>query len=32
MLEAIEEGGADWPYGAAWEARMRRLGRRAASA
>jgi glycosyltransferase involved in cell wall biosynthesis len=23
MLEAIEEGGADWPYGAEWEARMR---------
>jgi glycosyltransferase involved in cell wall biosynthesis len=23
MLEAIEEGGASWPYGAAWERRMR---------
>ena len=23
MLEAIEEGGAQWPYGAEWEARMR---------
>ena len=23
MLEAIEEGGAEWPHGAAWEARMR---------
>jgi glycosyltransferase involved in cell wall biosynthesis len=23
MLEAIEEGGAEWPYGAEWEARMR---------
>jgi glycosyltransferase involved in cell wall biosynthesis len=23
MLEAIEEGGADWPHGAEWEVRMR---------
>jgi glycosyltransferase involved in cell wall biosynthesis len=29
MLEAIEEGGADWPYGAEWEARMRAWAKRA---
>jgi glycosyltransferase involved in cell wall biosynthesis len=28
MLEEIEEGGAQWPYGAAWEARMRRWAAR----
>jgi glycosyltransferase involved in cell wall biosynthesis len=28
MLEAIEEGGAEWPYGAEWEVRMRRWAAR----
>jgi glycosyltransferase involved in cell wall biosynthesis len=30
MLEAIEDGGAAWPYGAAWEQRMRAWAARCA--
>ena len=30
MLEAIEQGGAAWPHGAAWEQRMRRWAARCA--